>query len=402
MAGQVVSTTGAWVQRVAQDWLVLTLTGSAAAVGVTTALQFLPTVLFGLASGWIADRWPKRRVLQCTQATMAVLAGVLAGLAITHRVTAWEVQVIAFCVGMTTAVNNPARQSFVAEMVGRGQLRNAVSLNASVFQLGRLAGPAISGILLASVGSGYAFAFNAASFIAPLCALSLIREDELIRSPAVGTGGGSGTRLTDGVRYVTARPDMLCAIVLAGVFGMFTTSLPVTLAAAARSVLHAGSGGYAFLTCVIAVGSLGGALLSARRPGTTLRGLLRIGAALAVCEMLAAAPTARWSYGIILLPVGAAVVLFSTSANTLVQLAATDVVRGRVLSVYLLVFLGSGALGGPLVGAIDQHLGPRTGLFLAGVVSVAATVAVRIVRRAAPAAADTDRPPQRAPLGQVR
>jgi MFS family permease len=161
-SGQIVSNTGAWVQRIAQDWLVLSITGSATAVGITTALQFLPTLLFGLAGGLIADRYPKRRVLLATQVGMASMAAALAFLTLTHQVAAWHVYVIAFGLGLVTAVDNPVRQSFVNEMVGPDQLRNAISINSSVFQLAALIGPAISGMLISAVGAGYAFAVNAA------------------------------------------------------------------------------------------------------------------------------------------------------------------------------------------------------------------------------------------------
>jgi MFS family permease len=379
-SGQIVSNTGAWVQRIAQDWLVLSITGSATAVGITTALQFLPTLLFGLVGGVIADRYPKRRILLCTQVGMASMATTLAILTLGHHVQVWHVYLVAFGLGTVVAVDNPARQSFVNEMVGPEQLRNAVSINASVFQLGALIGPAISGILINAVGSGYAFAVNAASYSASMIALLRMREDELHPAPAAN----GGTRVRDGLRYVASRPDVLWPTVLVGVFGMFTVNLPVTLAAYARSVFDIGAGGYGLLTSVLAVGSVTGALISAGRARTRLRALFAIAGTLATLYMIAALAPSEWTYAPVLVGVGGATLLLYTSANSTVQLAADDSIRGRVMSVYLMVFIGGGAIGGPLVGLLDEHLGPRAGMLISGLVPaiVTALIAMHLARLA--------------------
>lgn len=378
--GQLISNTGSWVQRIAQDWLVLSITGSATAVGITTALQFLPTLLFGLAGGVIADRYPKRRVLLCTQLGMASMAVTLAVLTLGHHVQVWHVYLVAFGLGTVVAVDNPTRQSFVNEMVGQEQLRNAVSINASVFQLGALIGPAISGLLINAVGSGYAFAVNAASYSASTTALLLMRDRELHPAPAAR----DGTRIRDGLRYVAGRPDVLWPTVLVGVFGLFTVNLPVTLAAYARSVFDIGASGYGLLTSVLAVGSVTGALISAGRSRTRLRALVAIGGTLATLYMIAALTPSQWTYSAVLVGVGGATLLLYTSANSTVQLAADDSIRGRVMSVYLMVFIGSGAIGGPLVGWLDEHLGPRAGMLISGLVPaiVTALVAMRLARLA--------------------
>lgn len=378
--GQLVSNTGAWVQRIAQDWLVLSITGSATAVGITTALQFLPTLLFGLAGGVIADRYPKRRVLLCTQVGMASMATTLAILTLGHHVQVWHVYLVAFGLGTVVAVDNPTRQSFVNEMVGQQQLRNAVSINASVFQLGALIGPAISGLLINAVGSGYAFALNAASYSASTTALLLMRDGELHPAPAAR----DGTRVRDGLRYVAGRPDVLWPTVLVGVFGLFTVNLPVTLAAYARSVFDIGAGGYGLLTSVLAVGSVTGALISAGRARTRLRALVAIAGTLATLYMIAALAPSEWTYAPVLVGVGGATLLLYTSANSMVQLAAADSIRGRVMSVYLMVFIGSGAIGGPLVGWLDEHLGPRAGMLISGLVPaiVTALIGMRLARLA--------------------
>ena len=289
-SGQVVSNTGAWMQRIAQDWLVLTLTGSATAVGITTAMQFLPTLMFGLVGGMIADRYPKRRILQLTQLGQASMAGTLAVLTLTHHVAVWHVYLIAFGLGLVTAVDNPTRQSFVNEMVGPHRLPNAISINSSVFQLGALVGPAVSGVLVNAVGAGWAFAINAVSYLAPFVALSRMRPDELLTA-------GSSTRATgdlrEGLRLMSGRPDLLWPTVLAGVFGLFTINLPVTLAAYAKTVFHSGAGGYGLLSSVVALGSLAGALVSATRPRPRLRMLITFAAALATAEVAAALTPGR-------------------------------------------------------------------------------------------------------------
>jgi MFS family permease len=379
-SGQIVSNTGAWVQRIAQDWLVLSLTGNATAVGFTTGLQFLPTLLFGLLGGLIADRYPKRRVLLATQVGMASMAAVLAVLTLTHRVAAWHVYLVAFGLGTVTAIDNPARQAFANEMVGPDRLRNAISINSSVFQLAALIGPAISGLLIDAVGAGYAFAANAVGYLAPIVALLRIREDELVKTANTGS---AGVRIADAVRYLADRPHMLWPTVLAGVFGLFTTNLPVTLAAFARSVFHSGPAGYGLLSSVVAIGSLTGALVSARRRQTRLRGLAATCLVLAALEMTAAAAPNQWSFCIVIAGVGTGTLLLLTAANSMVQLGATDAIRGRVMGLYLLVFIGSGALGGPLVGSVDQRLGPQAGMLLAGAVPAAATlvIAVNLARR---------------------
>jgi MFS family permease len=371
--GQIFSNTGSWVQRIAQDWLVLSLTGSAAAVGITTALQFIPTLLLGLIGGLLADRYPKRKILLCTQVGMATMAGLLAFLTLTHQVAAWHVFLIAFGLGIVTAIDNPTRQAFVNEMVGPEQLRNAISINSSVFQLGGLIGPALSGALITAVGPGYSFAINAVSYLAPFVALARMRDHELNVLPRAVAARG---QLRDGLRYALDRPDVLWPTVLVGVFGMFTANPPVTLAAYAKSVFHSGPGGYGLLSAIVAVGSLTGALISARRPRARLRTLLVSGSLLAVVDVLAAAVPGEVLFCVLLLGVGASTLLLLTSANSTVQLAAHDAIRGRMMGLYLLVFIGSAAIGGPLLGVIDEHLGPRAGMLLAGLAPGLATVLI--------------------------
>lgn len=377
--GQLVSNTGSWVQRIAQDWVVLTITGSATAVGITTMLQFLPTLLFGLHGGLLADRYSKRHILIVTQIGLAAMATTLAVLTLSNRIDVWHVYLVAFGLGVIVALDNPARQAFVNEMVGPRHLLNAISLNASIFQLGALIGPAVSGVLIGLVGPGYAFTINAVSYLAPISMLVLIRRAELHLSSAPASGQHAGA----GLLAVLRRPEMLWPTVIASVFGVFTINLPVTLAAYAKTVFHSGSAGYGYLCSTVAVGSVVGALISARRSRTTLRSIAGVGAALAVTEMLAAAAPGQVTFCILLFTVGAATLLLLTAANSAVQMTADASTRGRIMSVYLVVFIGSGAIGGPVLGFIDQRFGPQVGMLLAGALpaTVTGVIAVALARR---------------------
>ncbi|MFC0622880.1 MFS transporter [Kribbella deserti] len=380
-AGLFVSSAGGWVQRIAQDWLVLTLTGSATAVGITTALQFLPTIFLGLFGGLIADRFPKRRILLVTQSSMGALAAILAMLALTGRVEVWHVYLLALGLGIATSVDNPSRQAFVNEMVGRENVRNAISMVSSTFQLGALIGPAIGGAMIGAVGTGWAFAVNAATYLGSITALALIRENELRGRTPRRTG--VSVRLRDGLTFVRSEPAVLWPVVLVGIFGFFTMSLPVTLAAFADSVFHSGAAGYGLLNSVVALGALAGALISARRRhAPRLRNLVTVAAALTVTEVVAAFAPSQWAFLPLLVALGLATLMFLNVAQSMVQLTTPDAMRGRVMGVYMLVFIGGGALGGPAVGWIAEHAGPRVSLLLAGLIPAAATllIAVKLAR----------------------
>ena len=371
--GLFVSGTGAWVQRIAQDWLVLDLTGSAAAVGVTTACQFLPTLVIGLYGGVIADRFSRRAILLTTQATLGLLATTLSVLTISGLITVWHVYLLALGLGSVAAFDNPCRQAFVNELVGPERIRNAIGLISSTFQLGALVGPLLSGVLIGAAGNGVAFAVNAATYGATISALLLVRPDELRRTVQPRTD----VRLRDGLRYVVANPQVRWPVLLVGTFGVFITSLPVTLASFADSVFHSGAGGYGLLNSLVAFGSLIGAMLSARRVRRgRLRTLVGIAAVLAIATMLAASAPTAWAFLPLLVALGVATLQFLTTAQSMVQQTTPDDLRGRVLGVYTLVFVGSGAIGSPLVGIIDEQVGPRIGLLLAGAIPAAVTLLV--------------------------
>lgn len=373
IAGQALSNTGGWTQKIAQDWLVLTLSGSTAALGITVALQFLPTIAFGLAGGLIADRFAKRRVLQITQSSMAACSATLAVLCLAGAVQLWHIYLVSLLVGLATAVDNPARQAFVNEMVGPHQLRNAIGLNAAVYQVGALIGPAASALLLAMADIGWAFAANAATYLIVVFALTRIRDSQLFRSPRLARGGG---QLRSALRTAVRRPELLWPILLAGVCGFFTANFAVTMASFASTTFHHGSAGYAFLSCMLAAGSLFGSLLAARRPHARLRSLVELATGIGVVQLLAVLATDILSLGLILACVGAVCGPFGVTVNAAVQLAAGDEMRGRIMGVYMLVVIGAAALGGPVIGLVDQAFGPRAGLVLGGVVVVSAAVGI--------------------------
>ncbi|WUH93047.1 MFS transporter [Streptomyces sp. NBC_00433] len=375
--GAVVSNTGTWMSRIAQDWLVLSITGSSFAVGITTALQFLPMLLFGLYGGVIADRYPKRQILLGTQAALGVLGLLLAGLTLGGVVQVWHVYTIAFLLGMVTVVDNPTRQTFVVEMVGPSVMRNAVSLNAANFQAARLVGPAVAGVLITAVGSGWAFLINGLSFIAPLTGLLLMRTADLHKVERAPRGGKG--QLREGLHYVAGKPELIWPIVLVGFIGTFGFNFPIWLSAFANKVFDSGAGTYGLLNTLMAAGSLLGALLAARRSRTRLRMLVAAAAVFGLLEGAAALAPAFWLFAALLVPIGIFGLTFNTTANATVQLATEPVMRGRVMSLYMMVFVGGTPIGGPVMGWVTDTYGARVGFLSGGLISAAAAVAVGLV-----------------------
>lgn len=374
--GQVVSNTGTWMQRIAQDWLVLSLTGSSAAVGITTALQFLPMLFLGLYGGVLADRYPKRRLLLLTQAAMGLTGLALAVLTLSGHVQVWHVYLTAFVLGLVTVVDNPARQAFVVEMVGPADLRNAVSLNSANFQSARLVGPAVAGVLITAVGSGWAFLLNGLSFVAPITGLLLMRTAELHKVDRAPRGKG---QLREGLRYVAGRPDLVWPIVLVGFIGTFGFNFPIWLTAFVNDVYHAGAGTYGLLNTLMAGGSLVGALLAARRGSSRLR--LLVGAALlfGVLEVTAALAPSFWLFAALLVPIGMFGLTINVTANSSVQLGTDPAMRGRVMSLFMMVFMGGTPVGAPLVGWVTDAYGARVGFLAGGAVATLAAVGVGLV-----------------------
>ncbi|MEV7615839.1 MFS transporter [Streptomyces sp. NPDC089799] len=374
--GQVVSNTGTWMQRIAQDWLVLSLTGSASAVGITIALQFLPMLLFGLYGGVLADRLPKRPLLITTQAAMGLTGVALAVLTLTGQVQVWHVYLIAFLLGLVTVVDNPARQTFVAEMVGPHQLANAVSLNSANFQSARLVGPAVAGLLITAFGSGWAFLLNGLSYAAPVAGLLLMRPAELYPTTVQPRAKG---QLREGLRYVAGRPDLVWPIVLVGFIGTFGFNFPIWLSAFADDVFHGDAGTYGLFNTLIAVGSLAGALLAARRGRSRLRLLVAAAALFGALEVVTAFAPGHWLFAALLVPIGMFGLTVNVVANSSVQMATDPEMRGRVMALFMMVFTGGTPLGAPLVGWITDHFGPRIGMAAGGAVALAASVVVGLV-----------------------
>jgi len=379
--GQVISNTGTWMQRVAQDWLVLELThGSGTAVGIATGLQFLPLLLFGLWGGMIADRYPKRQVLMVTQGAMGGLALVLGVLAATGAVQPWHIYLLAFGLGLATVVDNPTRQSFAIEMVGRDDLQNAIALNSAVFNLARIAGPALAGIAISLVGIPAAFFVNATSYLTVIISLHLMRTSELRPAERVARAKG---QLREGLAYVRSRSDLLMTMVLVFFVATFGMNFQVTTALMSRLVFHTGAGRFGIASAVFALGALIGALVAARRSRTGMR--LMIGAALlfGLLEAVTGLMPNYWSFLVLLVPTGLAVILFTTLANSSVQLSVPADMRGRVMGIYMFVFLGGAPLGSPLTGWIAEQFGTRVSLLAGAGISVAATtvVAALIARR---------------------
>jgi MFS family permease len=376
----VVAMSGTWMQRIAQDWLVLTLSHSVAAVGITVAAQFLPMLLFGLYGGLVVDRYSKRMLLMVTQSAFGILALILATLALTHTVEVWHVYLMAFLGGFVVIVDNPARQVFVNELVGPRNLRNAIAINSSVFQLGGLIGPAIAGVLLDLVGAGWAFAINGLSCFGVVLALVFLKASTLTRAPRMAREKG---QLLQGLRYVVHKPAILWSIVMVAITSIFAVTMPVILAAYANNVFKIGASGYGLLNTVIAAGALAGGILATRRRVVRLRTVVIMAGIWGLVELAASLMPTEWSLAVLLVGIGLFNLLFITAANALVQMSSNLGVRGRVMSLYVLVLLGGQAIGGPLTGWIVSNWGPHVGMAVAGLVPAlaAAIIGIHLARR---------------------
>jgi MFS family permease len=373
-AGALISNTGTWMGRVAQDWLVLTeLTPhSSVALGIVTGLQFAPLVLFAPVGGMIADRFPKRRILFVTQSALALTSLITGVLVVTGSVQLWHIFLLAFAQGVASALDNPTRQTFVSEMVPHESLSNAVGLNSASFNSGRLIGPGVAGLVIAAVGTGPAFYINTLSFVAVLFALWRMRAGELHPGPRLQRGKG---QIREGIRYVRGRPDIMLIMALVFVLGTFGMNFQMTTALMATAVFHKGAGEYGLLGSIMAVGSLSAALLSARRPYPRLRVLLVSFAAFVVASSAAAlAPSYVW-FALLLIPVGLSALTVLTTANSMVQLAVDPAMRGRVMALYMAVLMGGTPMVSPLIGWIGSAWGPRWTILVGSVMTGLAIIA---------------------------
>ncbi len=364
-----VANVGTWMQRVAQDWLVLThLTeNSGTAVGIVTGLQFVPVLFLSAWAGLIADRVDRRRLLMFTQGAMGVLAAILGFLVLTDLVQLWHVYVLAFLLGCVAAVDNPARQVFVAEMVPPERLPNAVALNSASFNAARLIGPGIAGLLIAAVGTGWAFLLNAISFAATILALGLMRRAELNRLPRSPREKG---QIREGMRYVRNRTDIIIIMVVVGVVSTLGLNFQLTSAVMATEVFHKGAGEYGIMGSVLAIGSLTGALMAARRKAPRVRLVIVSAFFFGVFSGLMAIMPTYELYVLVSIAVGFCSLTMLTAANTTIQMSVEPEMRGRVMALYLIVFVGATPIGAPFVGWVAEHVGARWGVGVGAIASV--------------------------------
>jgi MFS family permease len=360
-AGAMVSNIGTWMQRTAQDWIVLTqLTQEdATAVGIVMSLQFGPQFLLLPLTGYAADHIDRRRLLLFTQSAMGLLALGLGILTLSGTVQLWHVYVFAFLLGCTSAFDAPVRQSFVAELVGDAHLSNAVALNSTSFNAARLVGPAVAGLLIAAAGTGWVFVINAVSFAGVLAALMMLRPAEF--HPRVDTGGKK-RGLADGMRHVWQKPELRVVLVMFFLIGTFGINFPIYISTMSVTVFHVGAGKFGLLTSAMAMGSVTGALLAAGRDKPRMALLLGASLAFGIALMIAAAmPSYRW-FAVTLFFVGLSTQTFTTTAMSAAQLWSEPALRGRVIALMLAVFAGGTPLGAPLMGAIANRAGPRWSL----------------------------------------
>ncbi|MEV0198649.1 MFS transporter [Nonomuraea sp. NPDC050691] len=380
VAGGAVSNVGGWLQRTAQDWLVLELThGSAAALGTATALQFLPMLFFGLFGGVLADRYPKRPILIVAQSLMALLALTIGLLTVTGSAEVWHVYVMAFTLGVISCVEVPTRQAFVVEMVGRRDLSNAIALNSSSFNLARVVGPAIAGVLIFVLGgTGPLFLINALTFAGVISSLVFMHKSELHLSEPVPRAKG---QLREGLRYVMEREELLMPVLLIGFVSMFSQAFSMSIALMAREVFAAGASSFGLASSMFAVGALGGALLAARRSRPSRKVLMAGAIGFGLFQVATGLAPFYPLYLLLLVPAGVALITVNTAANASVQLASSPEMRGRVMGIYMLVFTGGAPVGATLVGWLSDLGGPRAGVMLSGVLALAGTGLALLVTR---------------------
>jgi MFS family permease len=367
--GQLVSTTGTWMQTLALGWLVLRITNSDFAVGVVTALQFLPMLLIGTYGGVIADRLDKRRTLVVTQSGMAVAAAGLAAVALTGADPLWAIYALTVLSGIFTAVDMPVRQAFVSEMVGVGDLPNAVALNSAMFNMSRVIGPALGAVVIKLLDVGPCFVANAVSFLAVIGGLLLMRPAELFPTPPVAR---AKRQAREGLRYVWQTPELRAAILMMTVVGTLAFNFTVVLPVLAKFTFHGDAGTYGVLTSLMGLGSIIGALGVASKLAPTAK--LLVGSCLAFGVVMTASAVAPSlvSEELAIVLLGVTSITFMATVNSTCQLFSVPEMRGRVMALYALVFLGSTPVGGPIVGWIDQQFGPRFGLGVGGVATLVA------------------------------
>jgi MFS family permease len=381
-AGSLVSNTGTWMQRVAQDWLVLQLThGSGTALGITTGLQFLPVLLLSPYAGVIADRFPKRRLLQLTQALMAGASLLLGLITVLGVVEVWHVYALALVFGVGSAFDAPARQSFVSEMVDQDEVTNAVGLNSATFNMARIVGPAVAGLMIGALGggagaTGWVILINAASYAAVITQLQRM-DTELLHSPkpVARTPG----MLLDGVRYVRSQPKMLMVLVLVFFAGTFGMNFQITSALMATEVFGKGAGEFGLLGSFMAIGSLAGALMAARRSRIRLRLLIVAALGFGSAEIAAGLMPSYVAFAAICPVIGFCTITLLNSANATMQLESDPAYRGRVMALYMTIVMGGTPIGSPVIGWVGETFGARWTLLLGGVLVIVGAALASVV-----------------------
>ena len=367
--GQAVSMSGTWMQRIAQSWLVLSMTGSGTAVGLVVAFQYLPVLIFGPFGGVIADRFPKRKVLYFTQGISGLLALILGILVVTKTAELWMVYLLASLLGLSDAIDSPTRQTFIHEMVGSERIKNAVTLNSILANMGKVIGPAIAGIVIATSGIGVCFFLNAISFAAVIICLSYMRDAELHRTEPIKETKG---QLVNGLRYIQRTPVIRNILIMMAIVGTLTYEFQVSLPLIAKFTFHGDAKSYALLMSAMGVGSILGGLVTASRKSsgpvalswaTIILGLTIVGGSLAPNMTVAA---------VFMLFSGVCAITFSAIGNSTIQLISEPSMRGRVMALWTVAFLGTTPIGGPIVGWIGEHIDPRASLLVGGLAAILA------------------------------
>ncbi len=370
LIGQIVSASGSWIQQTALTWLVVSMThGNGFAVGTVIALQFFPVLIGGAWAGVLADRLDKRRVLIATSAGAAVCATVMGALVLSNVIELWMVYVLAVTFGVATALDSPARRSFVTELVPDHHAANAVSLNSSVFTAARVIGPAVAALLISTAGIGWCFVVNAASFGAVIVALTTMDLGAI--NPAVKAPRERG-QLTAGLKYAWAHPSLRATLLLTAIIGTLSFNFQVTISLMARKVFNGDAGTFASLMALTSVGAVIASLYVAHRERVTTRFVIMAALGLGVCMIVASLTPSLVVFAIVLVPMGATSIAFLSSAGALAQSRAEPVFRGRVAALFAVAFLGSTPIGAPIIGGISQLFGPRSGLVVGGVTALVA------------------------------
>jgi len=373
---QFIAYTAAWVQRIAVDWLVLELTGNVALVGLTIAIQFTPTIVLGAYAGVIADRFDKRATLMVAQSIIGLLSLTLAVITILGVAELWLVYLLVLFMGIIQVFDNPARAVFVNELVGPRHLRNAISLNASIFHSGAFLGPALSGALIVAAGSGWAIGINAVAVVIGVIILASMRKSELLIAPRAPETKG---QIREAIRYIRKKSTLFWTMVMVFIVAVFGMPMPTLLAAMANTVYNTGASGYGLYNSLAAIGALLGALASARRASLRLRTII-FGAVLYGVMMMLAGIVPIYSLFLgVLIGVGLSRLLLMTAAETMVQLSSNLVIRGRVMAFYVMVIIGGQAIGGPLMGSIAELWGAKIAFVIAGGVPSAVAIGIALV-----------------------